>query len=419
MKKTHVVSLVALSLVFGGIAVQPFAPHVAYAADAKKAFTHKEVATPAAAAQGLMGQKKWKEAIDQLETANKVGNKTPYETYVVNLMLMQSYLQLQDNANAEKAFTAVSGTGELAPQDSVTFTKVIMNNFYAAKNYPKMVEYAQRILKDSPNDLDTLTLVAQGNYLQNNFKGAADGSRAVIKASQSAGKAPSEQTLSLLMSSEYKLENNAGVIAALEQLVTLYPKEDYWKELIRLNQVTLKAAPSKTALDISVVKSYLGLIKSPEEYVDTAQVALQEGLPGTAKALMESGMKSGVLGTGAQKDRENRLLTKATQDAATDQAALAKGVAEASNQKTGDALVKFGEAYASYGQYDKAIETIQAGIAKNPTNLDDAKLRLGVAYIQSGKRQQGLDAFKGITAGTPTAQVARLWTLASGYKKSA
>ena len=419
MKKTHIVSLVALSLVFGGIAVQPFTSHVAYATDAKKQFTNREVATPAGAAQKLMGEKKFKEAVVELEKANAVAKKTPYETYVVNLLLMQCYSQLQDNANAVKAFEASSATGEMDTATTLNLTKALMSNFYAAKNYPKMIEYSQRVLKDSPNDVETLSLVANAYYLQNNFKSAADTSRTVIKASQAAGKAPSEQTLGLLMSAEYKQQNDAGVLAAVEQLVALYPKEEYWRNLVDLNGKALRGAPSKTGLDVVLVKSYLGLMKTSDEYVDGSQLALQEGFPGSAKSLMESGMKSGVLGTGAQKDRENRLLAKATQDATTDQAALAKAVTEASSQKTGDALVKLGEAYASYGQYDKAIETIQAGIAKNPTNADDAKLRLGIAYIQAGKRQQGIDAFKGIAAGTPTAQVAKLWTLASGSKKSA
>ncbi len=418
MKKTNIVSMVVLSLVMGGVAAQPLVPHVAYAAEKAKTFTHKEVATPAQEAQALMQQKKWKEAIDKLEGANKVANKTPFETYVVNLFLFQCYASVQDTANAVKSFETSQASGEMDAATASTITKQIMGSYYGAKNYPKAIEYAQKILKDSPNDADTLLIVAQANYLQSNYKGTVEGAKAAIKVAQASGKPPTESLLGLWMSADYKLENNVGVIAALEQLVTLYPKEDYWRDLVRLNQVALKGGSTKTNLDVAMIKSYLGLMKSSDEYIDAAQLALQEGLPGTAKALMESGVKAGVLGQGASKDRETRLLTMATTQAKTDEGSLAKGVSEASNQKTGDALVKFGEAYASYGQYDKAVETIQAGITKTPTNADDAKLRLGIAYIQGGKRQQGLDAFKGITAGTPSAQVARLWSLASGYKKA-
>jgi tetratricopeptide (TPR) repeat protein len=263
-----------------------------------------------------------------------------------------------------------------------------------------------------------MTLVAQIYYIQNNFKSASESTRALVKAAQGASKPVKEEWLQLLMSSEFKQDNNAGVMSALEQLVASYPKDQYWKDLIRLNEASMKGASTKTNLDIYAVKFYLGLVATPEEYSDMTQLALQEGLPGTAKRVMEKGMGSGVLGQGAQKERENRLLTMANTQADTDQKSLDKGEAEAKKQKTGDALVKFGEAYASYGQFDKAVETIQAGIAKGPQNADDAKLRLGIALIQAGKRAQALDAFRGITAGSVQAQIARLWSLASASKRA-
>ena len=57
---------------------------MAHAAE-KKEFTHKEVFTPVQEAKALMDQKKFKEAIDKLQGANKVASKTAYETYIVNL----------------------------------------------------------------------------------------------------------------------------------------------------------------------------------------------------------------------------------------------------------------------------------------------------------------------------------------------
>ena len=120
---------------------------------------------------------------------------------------------------------------------------------------------------------------------------------------------------------------------------------------------------------------------------------------------MDAGMKAGVLGQGAQKDREACLLAMASTQV-KDKKGLATGEADANKQKTGDALVKFGVAYASYGQYDKAIEDIQAGIAKGVESADDANRGLASpASGGAGKRAQGLEAFKGIAAGTRSAQI--------------
>ncbi len=86
---------------------------------------------------------------------------------------------------------------------------------------------------------------------------------------------------------------------------------------------------------------------------------------------------------------------------------------EARKAKSGDPLVKAGEAYWSYGQYDKAAELIQEGITKGVTSADDAKFRLGVVYLSAGKKPQAAEAFKGIAANSVPGQLSRLWTLAA------
>jgi len=80
--------------------------------------------------------------------------------------------------------------------------------------------------------------------------------------------------------------------------------------------------------------------------------------------------------------------------------------------------VKFGEAYWSMGDNAKAIELINAGIAKGVDNKDDAALRLGIAHISAGRRAEGLAAFKSITAGTESEKIANLWKVYSSQKKA-
>ncbi|MSO73412.1 MAG: hypothetical protein EXQ84_07405 [Rhodospirillaceae bacterium] len=419
MKTIRTASMIALSLALatGGVAATTFAPRAAMAAEKAKVLT-PAVFKPVSEGQAALKAGKVKDAIAKLEEADKIAKKTPYETYIVNILLSAAYGQTQDYNNAIRTLEAAQNSGEMLAADSVNALKQITASYYSMKNYPKTIDYAQRYLQAAPGDLDIMNLVSQSYYIQNNFKSASESTRSTIKAAQTASKPVKEEWLQLLMSSEFKQDNNAGVMAALEQLVVTHPKDQYWKDLIRLNEAAMKGATNKNNLDIYGIKFFLGLVATAEEYSEMTQVALQEGLPGVAKRVMEKGVGAGVLGQGAQKERESRLLTKANADAAADQSSLAKGEAEAKNQKSGDALVKYGEAYASYGQYDKAIEVIQAGIAKGLQNGDEGKLRLGIVYIQSGKRAQGLDAFKGITAGSVPAHLAKLWSLASASKKA-
>jgi hypothetical protein len=358
-----------------------------------------------------MKANKFKEATAKAKEVVDMPNKTVFETYMANEMLGGAALKAGDYATAAKALEASMATGEVKGEDKTQHLKMITQIYYNLKNYPKTNELGAQYLKESPGDTDILLLVAQSNYLQKDFKKAADSLRALIRATEAGGKPAKEDTYNLLMSAEFEQKNEAGVRQVLEQLAQKYPSPKYNKDLISFTERELKGGSTKTSLDIYVVKFNAGVLTTAQEYTEMTELALQDGLPGLAKKVLEKGMEKGVLGQGAQKDREARLLAKATTDATTDQNALAKGEAEAMKQKTGEALVKYGEAYWSYGQFDQAIAATEAGIAKGVPDMNDAKLRLGIAYKMAGKNAQANDAFKGIAAGTVPAQVASLWKI--------
>jgi len=386
------------------------APQAALAAQ-KAPTVSPKVGKPLQDAQALGKQKKFKEAIAKAQEAVAVSGKTPYETYMTNEILGGLYIQTQDYGNAAKVLEASLATGQMSPEEQTQRLKMLIQVYYSNKSYPKTVEVANQYLKQVPNDVDTMVLVSQSYYLQKDFKKSSDALRSLVKAADAAGKPVKEDWLQLLMSSEYEQQNSAGVQQTLEQLVNRYNKPNYWKDLISLNERNLKGGTTKTSLDLYVVKFNSGIVTSAAEYTEMTELSLQEGLPGLAKKVMEKGMAAGVLGQGAAKEREGRLLTMSTTQADADMKALEKGVTEARKLKTGDALVKFGEAYWSYGQNDQAIALIEEGIAKGVQNADDAKLRLGIAYISAGKRPQALEAFKGITPASISAQLATLWRL--------
>ena len=414
MKTSNTVSRIALSLALALGTVSAVTvvatPATVLAADAKKDTVSEGVGKAFKAAQELFTAGKFKEAAAKAQEAVNAA-KTPYEQLVTNQILANASLKAGDFATGGKALEAMVASGKLPDETPIRKTLVQLN--YQIKNFPKTIELGNAFLKDQPGDNDTAVLVAQSYFLINDFKKAEDLLRNVIKTSDAAGKPVKEETLLLLNTTEGKLNNDEGTKQALEMLVARYPKKDYAANLYAMYDKSIRAASSttKTALDVLVVRYNAGLFTKPEDYTQTTELALQDGLPGLAKKVMDKGVADGVLGTGAQKDRENRMLNMATTQAASDQKTLAAGEAEAAKAKTGDALVKTGEAYWSYGMYDKAISATEAGIAKGVTDADDAKLRLGIAYLGAGQRPQALAAFKGITPGSVPAQLAVLWRL--------
>ena len=120
--------------------------------------------------------------------------------------------------------------------------------------------------------------------------------------------------------------------------------------------------------------------------MEMAQLLLQAQLPAEAKLVVDKGYTAGVLGTGAEAARQQRLRDLVNKTTADNAASLAKRTGDAKVGKTGDDLVAIGAEYVSMGKFDEGIELMQQGIAKDSLKRpEDAKLRLGVAMLQSGK----------------------------------
>lgn len=411
-------SLIALSfaLATGFVAAEVVvAPQVALAQKAPS--VSPKVGGPLQAAQELLKKKQFKEAVVKAEEAAAVSGKSPYETYLVNEILAIAYIQSGQTAKGVAAWEASLATGQIPADQAKERVKQLAGVNYQAKNYPKTIEYAQRYIKENGADGDMQVLIGQSYYLQKDYKKAAENISSAVKANEAAKRNPEKQWLELLMSAQYELQQNDEMQATMEKLITLYPDPKYWKDFVSLSERTLRGKPH-TELDVARLKFHSGIMTTDREYTQMAEIALQEGLPCEGKAALEKGTAAGVLGQPANKEREGRLLALAAKQCEADTKTLPQGVAEAGKQAKGDATVKFGEAYWSMGDNAKAIELINAGIAKGVDNKDDAALRLGIAHISAGRRAEGLAAFKSISAGSEAEKIANLWKVHSSQKKA-
>jgi tetratricopeptide (TPR) repeat protein len=238
----------------------------------------------------------------------------------------------------------------------------------------------------------------------------------VLAAGAKAGMPPSESVLQMLESSEYQQKNDAGYVDALQQLVAVYPKPQYWRDLL----AAVRKKPgfaNRLALDLDRLLAATGAMDAPEQYMEAAQLALQAGLPGDAKFFLDKGYAAGVLGKGAAAERQQRLLAMASRQSDEDVKSLAPLAKEADAAGTGLAWVKLGEAYASYGQYDNAIAAFQNGIGKGGLKYpDDVELHLGVACLQAKQPAKAKNILSSVAGVDGARDLALLWLIQGGTK---
>ncbi|OBV40512.1 tetratricopeptide repeat protein [Janthinobacterium psychrotolerans] len=371
---------------------------LAYAADTVRA----EVGKPLQEAQKLTSAGKNKEALAKLREADNVSGKTAFESYQIERVRASAAAGAGDNATAIKAFEAVINSGRLSAAEAPKFTQGLAGMYYRAKDWPNAITWFKRSLKDR-DDQQTRDYLIQAYYSSGNYAEAA-------KELQSKG-GNSEASLQMLANIQLKQNDKAGYVSTLEKLATSYPKSSYWADL--LNRVSGKPGFSqRLGLDVQRLRLANGLFTKPSEYMELSQLALQAGNPGEALSIIDQGYKKGVLGTGADAARHQRLKDLALKTQAELKANAAKSEAEYVKNKDADALSKLGFALVYDGQADKGLglmnDAVKMGTAKYP---EEAKLHLGIAYIHAGKKANANTALKTVKGTDGAADLARYWTL--------
>ncbi len=409
MRQSLILRALLLAALLAPLGARPDARAVAAE---EKLTAREQVGKPVQAAEQLLKQKRYKEALAKLQEADAVPAKTSYETYVIEATRAVVALETGDYPGTIKALDAVLATGILPPAEALKRVETLVQLSYQAKNYAGVVAYGERYYKEGGSGDGPRLLMAQAYYLQNDFANAARTSRELAQRDQRAGRKTGETLLQLLVSSEYKQKNDAGYRDALMRLVGSYPKREYWRDLLASVQRQPGFADRLT-LDLDRLMAATDTLETQDQYMEAAQLALQAGLPGDAKALLDKGYAAGVLGKGAGADRQQRLAALAAKQSAEDVKTLPQLAHEADAARDGLPWVKLGEADASYGRYDDAIAAYQKGLQKGGLkHPEDAQLHLGVAYLQAGQKDKAQASLGAVTGADGVRDLAQLWLLA-------
>jgi hypothetical protein len=255
-------------------------------------------------------------------------------------------------------------------------------------------------------------LMIQSYYQAGDLSAAAREALEDVQAAEKAGRAPPEDRLQLLANVASKGNDRGAYVVALERLVTYYPKREYWADLLR----RIESKPgfsNRLTLDVYRLRIATKTLDTANDYSEAAQLALQAGQVAEAKKILDDGFAAGVLGKGAEADRQKRLLALATQKATEAPKDLATAEAEA--VEDGNALVRIGMAYTAMGQQDKGIALMLKGIGKKDLkNPEHARLHLGIAYLRAANRAKAVETFRTVKGTDGAPDLARLWTRVNG-----
>ena len=368
-----------------------------------------EVGKPIQAAIEALKQKRGKEALAKAREAQAIPNKSAYESYVVERVVGQAAAAAGEAATAARTLEAAANSSAAPEGERKQVLAAAAGQYYLIKEYGKAADLASRYFKDGGTEKSVRTIYVQSLYLSNNFAAAAKAIAADVESEEHAGRAPPEDQLQLLASAYHQQKDTAGYARAMEKLVAHHPKKDYWQSVIY--SVTSRPGYSdRLAVEIARLKLATGTMKSTEEYVESAQLSLQEGFPVEASKIIDQGYSAGLLGTGPDAARHKRLKDLAAKSLAEDEAALAKAGAPA---KDGKAHFNEGFNLVLHGKSDKGLEMMEQGLKLGTgfRRIDHAKLQMGYAYYLAGQKQKAQQAYKRVQGDDGALMLARLWII--------
>jgi len=370
-----------------------------------------EVGKPLQQAGELLKAGKAKEALAKVREADAVGGKSAAEQLTIDRMKAAAAQRAGDMGTAIQALEAIAGkvggaeAGQIAEQLAAAYAQ--------QRNNAKAGEWLAKAVAAGNNSATVKQLQSYLQSASGDYGAIAKEAAGAVSAAEQAGRRPDEGDLLRLADAQQRTGNNAGYSNTLEKLLTHYPKKDYWNA--HLGRLPRKPGfGDRFALDVMRLRLASGTLARTEDFMEMAQLSLQAGLPAEGLRIVEQGYKAGLLGTGPEAARHQRLKELAGKQLGDQKAAIAGQASEAANEKDGNELVKVGYAYVSLGEVDKGLELIEKGIAKGGLKRpEDAKLRLGMAQLQSPKlKAKAAQTLRGVGGTDGAADIARLWIVA-------
>lgn len=266
-----------------------------------------------------------------------------------------------------------------------------------AKNKEKTDQYA----KELGGNLDNATRL----YIANGIANAGQLKEALEYAKPALEGNPGEEALKFEQAVYFRMNDSFRRREALEQLVTNYPKPEYWHDLLQIAR-NEKGLSDDQVMDIYRLRYVLGDLKTETDFQEMAQEALVAGYATEAKGVLEKAQADKIL----KGERDQRLVKMASDRAAQDGAVVADLQKRAKSDP--NSAIKLGLLYWSTGKDKEAEDTIRGAIASNKlADPEGAKVALGHVLLSEGKASDAATAFNSVAKNVRESNVARLWAI--------
>jgi TolA-binding protein len=365
-------------------------------------------------AQDALNARRYSEVVAKSNAALANPAKTRDDVFAAQNFLFRAASAQGDNAGMMQAMEGQIESGFLPPALVNLQYRNLIGMAYQQKDFRKVVEYGQQLIKAGDTGADVTKWVGQGYYEMKDYAAAVRFFDGIVSDKEKRGQRPSRDELILLQSSYVKAGKKDSAKATLEKVVRYYPDSGTWLAL--LYEVKRERLAPRQQLQLYRLMEVTGNLKQGPDFMQYAIAALEASLHAESQRVLEAGLKANAFPAGIERDRAQRYVKSATTVAAKTRSEMPKLESEAKAAPTGDKYVTLGMTLYSLGEYDKAIAALQAGMARGGLRAEpDARMALGIAQVKAGQKAEALKTFRTVKFDDEISQrIAELWALYAG-----
>lgn len=339
-------------------------------------------------ARELSDNKKYNEALDVLSAVGKI-RRNSYE--VAMTWNMQAYVHFnQENyAQAIEAYNQVLNTKKLPISIEQTTLYSLAKLYLVQEQYQDALTSLNKwfSVKDKPG-AEAYVLRSQMQYQLKQYKQALPDIKTAIKIVKTKGKKPKENWLLVERAIYFNNKDFTSMERTLKELITLYPKSQYWLQLSAVYNELGKPEKELSVLQTAYDQS---LLSNESQVISLAQAMLALDVPYESAQIIIDGMKSNIV---EENGKNLSLLGDAFMIAKEyDQAIKVMGQAASLTQQGKD-FYKLAQIYTERQDWAAALKNVNSALVDEQfNNIEDALVLKGLILFNLNDLEEAKRVF--------------------------
>ncbi|MBI2969867.1 MAG: tetratricopeptide repeat protein [Gammaproteobacteria bacterium] len=340
-------------------------------------------------AQELIEAKQYDKGLAVLRELEAQQGLSPYEKAQTYNYFAYTYFTLERYKDAIGAYEKVLAQPELPEALVQNSLYTLAQLYFITEDYRKAIDIINKWIKitEAPNE-NVYMLLGQAYYQLEQYKESLEPLKKAYNMVKERRDKPKENLLLLLRVDYFNLEDYKSMLAVLKELVTLYPKSEYWLTMAGTYSELKQLKKQMSILEMLYEGGYLD---RGNQQLNLANLYLLHENPYQAARLLDKGIKDGLI---ERNVRNLRLLSQAWLQAQENQKSLPPLKEAAALSKDGELDLHLAQAYINLDRHQEAVDALQAGLKKGGIKRpDQANIMLGLALFELEKFDAAKRAF--------------------------